>query len=201
MDRGRVAADAEVPQQQRQARRRLAAAEHHRVERHFIVQQALRVELAVWRAVVVQAKRSANSIPIMPVPTAQPQRRRVCSEGRMPASRIASSAAASAKRCDRLANLSSLRSATAAASSKPLTSAAMRTGKPLASNRVMAAMRLRPSSSVLQVVGRVVARRGHQPQSRNRDAPLAPSSLRCPCASISSTTHRDALSAHDVRWS
>ena len=49
------------------------------------------------------AERSAKSTPIMPVPTAQPQRSPSAAVGAMPASRIASSAAASAKRCDRFA--------------------------------------------------------------------------------------------------
>ena len=44
----------------------------------------------------------------MPVPTTHPQRARSASVGAMPASRIACSAAASAKRCERLANFEQL---------------------------------------------------------------------------------------------
>ena len=91
----------------------------------------------------------------MPVPTTQPQRVAVASVGRMPASAKACAAATSAKRCERLANLSSLRSPTArssSASSRPLTSAAMRTGKPLASKLAMRAAPLRPASSAAQVL-------------------------------------------------
>ena len=66
--------------------------------------------------------------------------------GRMPASGSACSAAARAKRCERVVNLSSRRSPIAS-SRKPLTSAAMRVGKPLASNSVIGAPPLRPASS------------------------------------------------------
>src|SRR5207253_1728628 len=61
------------------------------------------------------------------------------------------SAAASAKPCERLANLSSLRLPIASAGSKSLTSAAMRTGKPDASNRLIAAPPLLQASSAAQV--------------------------------------------------
>src|SRR6202022_3495218 len=87
----------------------------------------------------------------MPVPTAQPQRSPVAAVGAMPASRIACSAAASAKRCERLANLTSLRSETNAASSNSLTSAAMRVENPLASNRLIGAAPLLPASTALHV--------------------------------------------------
>ena len=96
------------------------------------------------------AARSSKSTPIIPVPTAQLQRLAVSAVGRMPASRIASSAATSAKRCERLANLRSLRSPTAS-SRRPFTSAAMRTGNPLASNTVIGAPPLRPARSASHV--------------------------------------------------
>lgn len=91
----------------------------------------------------------------MPVPTTQPQRAAVAALGRMPASAKAWAAATSAKRCDRLASFSSLRSPaarTTAASSRALTSAAMRTEKPLASKLAMRAAPLRAASSALQVL-------------------------------------------------
>ena len=54
---------------------------------------------------------SSKVKPIMPAPTLKPQRSAVEFSGRMPASANASSAAANANRCEREANLSSLRSA------------------------------------------------------------------------------------------
>ena len=95
--------------------------------------------------------RSSKSDVIIPAPTAQPQRAAVSAVGRMPASRNACSAAASAKRCERLANFRRRRS-TQASASKCFTSAAMWTGKPLASKRLISAPPLRPASSASHVV-------------------------------------------------
>src|SRR5512135_405690 len=103
---------------------------------------------AEWRCT---PERSLNSTPIMPVPTAQPQRSPSASVGAMPASRIASSAAASAKRCERFVYLRSLRSAVITPGSKPFTSAAMRVVKPEASNSVIGAAPLFAPSSAAQV--------------------------------------------------
>ena len=83
----------------------------------------------------------------MPVPTTQPQRCASRAVGAMPASAIACSAAVSAKRCDRLPNLSSLRSPVSGSESALRTSAAMRVEKPLASKFVIGAPQERPSSS------------------------------------------------------
>ena len=88
----------------------------------------------------------------MPVPTTQPQRSADSGVGRMPASRNACSAAASANRCARLANFSSLRSPITRSASKSLTSAAIRVEKPLASKPRIGAAALRPASSASQVV-------------------------------------------------
>ena len=94
-------------------------------------------------------------MPIIPVPTAQAQRVAVAGVGRTPASSNACSAAAKANPCERLPNLRSLRSPTVATASKPLTSAAMRVEKPLASKSVIGAVELRPASSVPHVLATV----------------------------------------------
>ncbi len=98
------------------------------------------------------AARSTKSDVIIPAPTAQPQRVAVSALGRSPASRNACSAATSAKRCERFVYLSSLRSSISSSARKPFTSAAMRTGKPLASNPAIGAPPLRPASSASHVV-------------------------------------------------
>ena len=65
----------------------------------------------------------------------------------MPASAIAWSAAASAKRCDRFAYLSSFRSSSGGSRSTSFTSAAIRVEKPEASNSVIGAAQLRAAFS------------------------------------------------------
>ncbi len=112
MHRRRVAADAEAARQQRQARRRLAAAEHHRIGRRGIVHQAGRH--AARRPPPNAAARRQDRRRRRPSCRCRPRSPSVprsLAVGAMPASRIACSAAPSANRCERLANLSSLRSA------------------------------------------------------------------------------------------
>ena len=93
---------------------------------------------------------SSKVTPIIPVPTTQPQRVDVSGPGRIPASSKACAAATSAKRCERFAILSSLRSPMARSTrsgERPLTSAAIRTGKPLASKLLIGATPLRAASN------------------------------------------------------
>ena len=151
--RRRVAVDAVAAREQRQAGRRLAAAEHQRIVRDGR-RSGSRSGSSSPSApqCACSAARSSKSTFIMPAPTAQPQRVASAAVGRMPASRSACSAATSAKRCERFANFRSLRSSISSSSWKSFTSAAMRTGKPLASKTVIGAPPLRPASSAPHVV-------------------------------------------------
>ncbi len=156
----------------------LAAAEHHRIGRQLASVSRREATSSPSGALCrCTADRSSKSTPIMPVPTAQPQRVAVSAAGLMPASRIAWSAAASAKRCERFANLRSLRSPMAS-SRKPLTSAAMRVGKPLASN--MRDRRAAAASGEQRVPrrGDVVADRRDEADAGDRDAAAVHGSLR-----------------------
>ena len=74
-----------------------------------------------------------------------------------------------AKRCERLANLRSLRSSIARRGSKSFTSAAMRTGKPLASKWVIGADTAAARQQGVPGGGDVVPERGHEAQPGDGD--------------------------------
>ena len=160
---------------------RLAAAEHERVGGRVVGQQR-GIELAVGCGMTLHgcevrevdahhagADRAAPALAIGSV-------------GAMPASRIACSAAASAKRCERLANLTSLRSAVITRSSKPFTSAAMRVEKPLRVEQRDRRGAARPAVEHRPRRRDVVADRRDEADAGDRDAALVAQSW-CTCIS------------------
>ena len=169
--RRRVAADAEAAQQQRDARGGLAAAEHHRVGRRALGRERggrcrARRRAPRGAARPRDRRRRRPSCRCRRRSPSAPRRSRL---GRIPASRTACSAAASAKRCERFANLRSLRSSIARSRSKPFTSAAMRTGKPLASNRLIGATPLLAGEQGAPRRRDVKADRSHETEPGDRD--------------------------------
>ncbi len=177
------------------AGRRLAAAEHQRIvgapDRTAARSGCSSPSPALCACVTA---RSTNSDVIIPAPTAQPQRVAVSAVGRIPASRNACSArheretVRAVRELERACGRRSARSAR-----KSLTSAAMRTGNPLASNPAIGAPPLLPASSASHVVATSL------PTGVTSPMPVIATRLRSVMAKRASRRRRGARSLRSCR--